>query len=509
MPKPKWFQGLAGRTAKLLTITLTLSLLVSFTFLTLMMRSWMLYQLDESLQNDFSRLVDSSQTTTELQPLGSPLDTAKPSGITPQNLESRLGTATRNTAQGLYKSEGTLVYVGSSTEASAILLQRLNTIQIPNTDLSQLAKLQFSTEPTTVKLGDSGSFRVLIREENGLRYVVGKGTSQIDSLLTATWVTGLATLFFTLGIAIFVTQHWVRRELHPLDGVVSVARQVSSQLQASGRATSVRVDTTQLQPGSEVGDVGFALNALLGSVDSSLAARDQSLQQLRRFVADASHELRTPLASIRGYSQLLSTELAAQGGLTSDAGLQRISAESARMSALVEDLLQLARLDAGRQLAREEVDLLQVAVESVADANAAGPDYVWKLDFIPEDVERTIICGDEPAIRQILANLLANARHHTPAGTEVLVGVRRIGEEVVLLVADNGPGIPPELLPKIFDRFVRGDDSRSRGANSGSSGLGLSIVQALVQAHGGRISVGPRAEGSGTAFRVSFPPARK
>ena len=218
---------------------------------------------------------------------------------------------------------------------------------------------------------------------------------------------------------------------------------------------------------------------------------------MRQFVADASHELRTPLAAIRGYA-----ELTRRGGQPVPVevahAIGRVESEAARMTTLVDELLLLARLDAGRAPARERVDLSRLLVDAVADAHAAGPDHRWQLEVGERPVTVT---GDATQLHQVLANLLANARSHTPPGTTVTAGVRREGASANVTVADDGPGIAPELLPEVFERFARGDSSRSR--STGGSGLGLAIVAAVVAAHHGTVQVDSRP--GRTTFTVRLP----
>jgi two-component system OmpR family sensor kinase len=234
---------------------------------------------------------------------------------------------------------------------------------------------------------------------------------------------------------------------------------------------------------------------MLDHVGSSLQARHDSETRLRQFIADASHELRTPLAAIRGYA-----ELSRRGELTPDTeySLTRISSQAERMTTLVEDLLLLARLDAGRPLERTEVDLTRLVVDAVSDAHVSGPQHRWQL-ALPE--EPVTVQGDPARLVQVLTNLLANARTHTPAGTTVTVGLSAAGRGVELSVVDDGPGIAPELLPHVFERFARGSASRSR--HDGSTGLGLAIVDAVVAAHGGTVAVHSRP--GRTEFAVWLP----
>lgn len=250
---------------------------------------------------------------------------------------------------------------------------------------------------------------------------------------------------------------------------------------------------------TEVGQVGAALNRMLDHVSNALEARHASETRVRQFVADASHELRTPLAAIRGYAELSRRTRSTVPQEVAHV-LRRVESEAQRMTTLVEDLLLLARLDAGRPLIQEPVDLTMLVVDAVSDAHAAGPRHGWELDLPDEPVT---VFGDGARLHQVLANLLSNARTHTPEGTTVTVGVSADPAGALLTVCDAGPGIPPELLPHIFERFARGDSSRSRAA--GSTGLGLSIVHAVVTAHCGTVSV-DSSPGS-TTFTVRLPPA--
>jgi two-component system OmpR family sensor kinase len=263
-------------------------------------------------------------------------------------------------------------------------------------------------------------------------------------------------------------------------------------------------------PRTEVGQLGAAFNQMLGHVESALARRQASEDRLRSFAADASHELRTPLAAIRGYAELAGRY---PGALPEEVAhaLSRVESESARMSALVEDLLLLARLDAGRPLEHEPVDLTRLAIDATSDARAAGPDHRWQLELPDGPV---LVTGDESRLHQVLANLLSNARTHTPAGTTVIVALRRgpdpgsaapadpgAPQLAELSVTDHGPGIPAGLQGRLFERFVRGDTSRSRAA--GSTGLGLAIVDAVIAAHGGTAAVTSRP--GRTSFVISLP----
>jgi two-component system OmpR family sensor kinase len=290
----------------------------------------------------------------------------------------------------------------------------------------------------------------------------------------------------------------VRLALRPLDRIVATAARVSELPLSRGEVEIVeRVPPEDTDTRTEVGQMGSALNRLLDHVAAALTVRHRSERKVRQFVSDASHELRTPLAAIRGYA-----ELTRRGPhtLPDDVrhSLGRIESESVRMTSLVDELLLLARLDEGRKPDANVVDLGRLVADAVSDARAAGPDHRWRLDLPEEPIS---VLGDGAQLHQVVANLLANARTHTPEGTEVITTVVRTPAAAVLTVTDLGPGIPPEIRTHLFERFVRGDRSRSRKA--GSTGLGLAIVQATVEAHGGTVSVD--SEPGRTEFRVVLP----
>jgi two-component system OmpR family sensor kinase len=255
-------------------------------------------------------------------------------------------------------------------------------------------------------------------------------------------------------------------------------------------------------PETEVGRLSAAFNAMVGEIETAFRARESSEYEarasearMRRFAADASHELRTPLTSIRGFA-----ELYRQGGGDPAHVIGRIEHHAARMGALVEDLLLLARLDQQRPLERVPVDLLTLAADAVQDAAATAPSYQIALRAYGD--QPPVVLGDELHLRQVIGNLLTNAVRHTPPGTAVTVTVSTVEDSVVLEVADNGPGLAPEDADRVFERFFRTDPARTR--ERGGTGLGLSIVQALVAAHGGNVSLAS-APGAGARFAVRLP----
>lgn len=338
--------------------------------------------------------------------------------------------------------------------------------------------------PGSVQLEAVGSFRVQVLNGDNGAVAVGLSTAEVD---TTTWT--LAGIFglVTLGALLLAAVGAIvltRVALRPLERVTETATRVTELQLASGDvAIPERVPATEADPRTEVGQVGAALNLLLGHVEDALVVRQHSEDRMRRFVADASHELRTPLASIRGYAEL-TRRIDAE--LPDDAvrSLDRIESESIRMTELVEHLLELARLDEGKALAVGEVELVRLTTDAVGDAYVAAPDHEWEL-VAPDPP--LIVEGDAARLHQVIVNLLANAHRHTPAGTAVTVTLAGEGDDVVLTVADTGPGIPEELQPQLFERFARGDASRARSA--GSTGLGLAIVAAVVDAHAGSIAV--------------------
>ncbi|MDO5710999.1 MAG: ATP-binding protein [Micrococcales bacterium] len=383
--------------------------------------------------------------------------------------------------------------------------------RLTTSQMRALAAATLSSRPQTIDLGDQlGRYRLVAADQGDSHIVTGLPTARLDQSLDQ--LRGLVVGLGVTGLVLLgAGATWlIRSSLRPLERVAATATRISTLPLATGEVTLVeRVPFADTDARTEVGQVGAALNDLIDHVDSALNARYDSEQRLRRFVADASHELRTPLASIRGYAELSHREREPVPETVRHA-LNRIESEAGRMSTLVEDLLLLARLDSGRPLESEPVDLTRLLLDAVSDAQVAGRDHTWRLDLPKEAVE---VVGDEARLTQVIVNLLANTRVHTPPGTTVTGRLRRValgpgsrpdaGPQVVLEVEDDGPGIHAGLLPHIFGRFTRGDSARVR--SSGSTGLGLSIVQAVARAHGGDVTVAS-APGR-TIFRVTLPAA--
>jgi two-component system, OmpR family, sensor kinase len=403
---------------------------------------------------------------------GGPLDGGGPHGIPPYIPGQAAGTLQAHR-------------IGDTVDSASVVAGG----QLPEDDYAVLAALPTDGRPRTEKLGDLGDYRLIASAtQDGDVLVTGLPLHDLESTLTTLGlVEGAVTLGALLltGLAGAVI---VRRSLRPLNRVASTAARVAElPLDRGEVALSVRVPDVDTDPGTEVGRVGAALNRMLGHVAGALNARQASETRLRQFLADASHELRTPLASIRGYAELVRRFESAVPDDVAHA-MRRVDSESTRMTALVEDMFLLARLDSGRPLSVVPVDLSRLVVDAVSDAHVAGPGHHWRIELPDEPVT---VPGDPGRLHQVLANLLANARTHTPAGTHVTVSLGAPHDGTVdLRVIDDGPGIPEALLPDVFDRFARADTSRSRAA--GSTGLGLSIVDAVTQAHGGEVAVASR-----------------
>ena len=362
-------------------------------------------------------------------------------------------------------------------------------------DAATLADVQVDGHGHSIELTGIGDYRAMAVDTTGGVVVTALPMERVDSVLTGlSWVLGGVALTGLL-CAAFTGVVIIRRTLGPLNRVAATASRVAElPLDRGEVALSVRVPDRDTDSRTEVGRVGAALNRMLGHIGNALQARHDSETRVRQFVADASHELRTPLAAIRGYAELTHRSREPVPADVAHA-ISRVESESARMTTLVEDLLLLARLDSGRPLEWSEVDLSRLVTDLVGDARIAGPDHHWQLDLPPEPV---VVAGDDQRLHQVVANLLSNARVHTPAGTTVTTRLHSSGDEAVLTVADDGPGIPPALQASVFERFARGDSSRSRAA--GSTGLGLAIVAAVVSAHDGVVRVSSRP--GGTEFEV-------
>ncbi|MBO1331700.1 HAMP domain-containing sensor histidine kinase [Streptomyces sp. VRA16 Mangrove soil] len=386
---------------------------------------------------------------------------------------------------------------GTVTRAAVVRADDNQAVELDAADEARLAAVPVDGQGHTVELSTLGEYRVVATQgRDGDVLITGLPLEPVET--TVHELELVAGVVF--GIALVVTgiagALWVRWSLKPLNRVAATATRVSELPLASGEVALPARAPETMPPDSEIGRVTLAFNRMLGHVENALTQRQRSEERLRSFSADASHELRTPVAAVRGHAELA---LLHPGPVPPEVtrALERIAAESGRMGAMVDDLLLLARLDAGRPLEREPVDLTRLVLDAVDDARAAGPDHRWSLR-LPE--EPVTVTGDAHRLHQLLANLLANARLHTPPGTQVTTTLTTAPDAVLLSVADDGPGIPDDVRDTVFERFVHGDQRRGEG---GGTGLGLSIVAGVAEAHRGSVALA--TEPGATQFTVRLP----
>ncbi|MGI5952628.1 MAG: sensor histidine kinase [Brooklawnia sp.] len=371
--------------------------------------------------------------------------------------------------------------------ATATVQSVYGSMEAAEYQIAMLTNLTRDGQVRTIHIDELGEYRAVAMTTNGSLLAAAAPLAVTKSVISRMlWIELLLTVA-AAALAAGISAVVVRSSLRPLDRLAETASQVAALPLGSGEVRlGVRVPDAQTDQG-EVGRVGSAFNAMLDHVESALQARHDSETRVRQFVADASHELRNPLASIRGYAELTKR---GRDELPDDTvlALGRIESESQRMSRLVEQMLLLARLDNNPAPATEAIDLTATVLNAVSDARAAGVGHQWDVSLPDEPVT---ILGDAGQVHQVLANLLGNARKHTPSGTTVQATVARVGDWARVDVTDNGPGIPSGLLGGIFERFTRGDSARAHD-QEGSTGLGLAIVAAVSQAHGGRVEVDSR-----------------
>ena len=386
--------------------------------------------------------------------------------------------------------------IGGQVSAAGVIGDGSTQHRPSTEDRAFLATLTVSRHPRTVTLPDLGHYRVQVTKgRDGDVLITGLPMREVDEPVRHVIAAEGIAFFAVVAIAAAVGVGVIRRALGPLNRIASTARGVSALPLATGSVT-LPDPVANPRPGTEVGDVTAAFNRMLEHMQGALVQRHADEEKLRHFVADASHELRTPVAVIASHAEFAQRERD-QDPAAVDQALVRIRAESARMGRIVDDLLLLARLDLGRPLARGPVDLTRLVLDAVADTSRVAPTHRWRMD-LPE--EPVTVPGDEHSLHQAVANLLTNARTHTPAGTEVLATLESGPDAVTFVVHDDGPGIPVELLPHIVERFTRADESR---AHSDGSGLGLAITDAIVRAHAGTLTI--TSSPGDTTFTVRLP----
>lgn len=450
-------------------------------------------------------------------------------------------------ARGPWASELDMQVIDGQVHV-ALAFDRNGATALTQEQIDALMDVRLDGRARTLNLPGLGPFRVAAQVTPAGTRVVGVSMMGVSAAFAHLMMTEILFTMAAVIAAAVVAAAVVRVTLRPLTTMAAIATRVGGMRLDQGEVRLGRLGGAAVNPASEVGQVGLAFNHMLGNVEDALVARHRSEEKVRAFVADASHELRNPLAAIRGYAELMGRDKALSGQAL--IAVERINSESRRMSNLVDEMLLLARLDAGRNIAMQRVDLARLVIDSVADATVAGPDHHWKMDVTDLPVEVT---GDENQLREVVSNLLGNARKHTPSGTHVLVTLRtetgtpdatstrsggvgpfRRGHgdqttysvhtsdtsvysvpdtsslpgigvgtaRAVLTVADDGPGIPADLQNRVFERFVRADQARTHD-DEGSTGLGLAIVAGVVEAHGGQVDL-ESAPGA-TRFTVILP----
>ena len=355
--------------------------------------------------------------------------------------------------------------------------------------------------PVTITLTDLGRSRAVAvsatTQAGQVTIVAATSLDRAEAIATRLLIIEAFAVLLALLVAGLAATWFIRRSMRPLRDVTATATAVATLPLERGDVT-IPARVPYPVPTTEVGQVGLAVNAMLDHVEQSLQTRADTEDRLRRFVSDAGHELRTPLAAVRGYAELMRRGAAGDPEQAKHAA-ERIESAGARMGTLVDDLLLLASLDEERPVGRDILDVHALVDEAVAEAATAGPDHDWSVDAPDVPV---FVVGDAIRLHQAVANLLANARAHTPPDTHVSLTLTPRDAEVDIEVRDNGPGFPPELLPRATERFARGDSSRSRA--TGGSGLGLAIVKAVTDAHGGALVVTNAPDGGGLV-RITLP----
>ena len=491
---PRWSHWtLRSRLVLVVGVLAALALMLANTAGLLLIRGYLLDRTDDQLR---------AMTPPFAQPTQGQSARRYDLGVSPRKPPAWLGP---DQVAYVYLADGTLSPDSSAADAARPAVA----------PLAEVAPLADAREPYTVVAADgSANWRMIAvrNDRSGATAVIGLSLSEVDQTTQQLLLIDVAVSLLVLALLGVGAAFVVRLGLRPLTDMERLATDISA-----GNLSGRVADT---DPHTEPGRLGLALNAMLGRIEAEVGARTASEQRMRQFLADASHELRTPLTSIRGFA-----ELHRRGGVAPGPALDRIESEAGRMTGLVEDMLSLARLDRPRPLVRRPVDLLQVAAETIRDAHARSPGRPVRLAGLTDSgdpFEPVTVLGDEDALRQVAANLVANALQHTRQQDRVTVRVGVVearppgdgsvvsgpappvdGRLAVLEVGDDGPGISAEHAPRVFERLYRADPSRFRG-RGGGSGLGLSIVAAIVHSHGGWVEL-DSPSGGGATFRVLLP----
>lgn len=513
--------SLAGRLSRVLAVCVAFALIVMMVASTFLMRSWMLTNVDSELHRLSQRAgedLDFGELDAE--------DGFTHGGEDPQSAGPEAGRAERSEPGGHSGppgpgfggpgvADGTLQYVSEGGRAAGAIITDFRVRALDDEALVALSAVPADGHVRSVHLKRWGTFRVRAQSFEGKTVLVGRQSDRVDGVI---WMLAAveAGLFLLVTIsAAFLGRAWVRRELRPLGVVREKATAIAGRDLAEDTRDLMRVGEEARRGPIEVAEVAGAFNAMVDAVEDGMERRARNEAKLRQFIADASHELRTPLASVQGYAQLALRHI---DEASRTQALERILSEGERMASLVEQMLTLARLDGDRELACDSVDVVPLVLDALSDAHVLAPDHVWEAGPMSE----ATVLGDEAALRQILTNLLTNARVHTPAGTRIVVSLTRVaptsaaGEDdadtegrpassmITLRVADDGPGIPAHIRGRVFDRFVRADSSRTRDGR-GSTGLGMSIVESLAHAMGGCVRLADCERG--TVIDVTLPAA--
>jgi two-component system OmpR family sensor kinase len=439
------------------------------------LRAFLLTRVDQQLSAAIEPVI--VQLRTQIQIPGAP---PTPSGPQPNLPPGTYGAILDYSGSVLSKT--TISYGQSNTAAPKL------PSPLPTTPADDNGNTVFTAGSSS---SSSTGFRVLLQRSPSQGLILEVAVPLTETSQTLNRLLGIEVFVFALVLAGLGVAAWfiIKRDLRPLEAMADTAGEI-----AAGDL-SQRVEPAE--PRTEVGRLGLSLNAMLEQIEVAFAERAATEEKLRRFLADASHELRTPLTSIRGYAEVF--ERGAKDNPDDLAtAMRRIEEESRRMGVMVDELLLLARLGEGRQPEREPVDLARVVADAVSDARAADAGR----DISLEAPEELIVTGDEHQLRQVVANLLGNARKHTPADCPIHVRLLAEAGDAVLEVADEGPGLEPGIAARVFEPFYRADKSRAR--QSGGAGLGLAIVAAIVEAHGGRVALSTQP-GDGATFSVRLP----